>query len=357
MESIYDDAMRFVVRYLSDTDLDKISSISRSWSIIAQVENLLRSPQFITGQVIRSHNNIITLKDNVFNNIRKKPYLILSFTNKNSKSRVVKRIYKQLAPTYCYTAMLKRDFIEDENTLWTIIIPHSSVIKVNAFSFRERLYQPGLCCLETCYFTETDLEYFPLMKRHYDKFIDSCITYPSNSCFSTCMIILCVYYNVSQLVGIVEKLNRWYTIGPIWGGTIDSAEACTHLWEEPPNSSNTNIIQIFITSHNMYNQYYILDRNCNTQEKILMKFQYARNRILLKRHSIAFLCTSTTRCKDFYMIESSMFKKVFPDVPLAHIFSNRPFGAKDMSEFRQYLNKMEPQEYDDISTLLIVSYI
>ncbi|XP_014608664.1 PREDICTED: uncharacterized protein LOC106789186 [Polistes canadensis] len=356
MENRYDNAMRLVFRYLSDRDLKKLSSINRSWSKLIKEENLLKGPQLITGQVIKTRNNRITLKDNVFNFTHTKPFLILSFTNKNSKSRVIKRLHTKLRPTYCYTVMLKRDFIEDENTIWTIIIPHSSAIKLNAFSFGERFYLPGFFCIETCHFMEIDFEYFPEMRSYFDRFIDNCMTYPPDSSYTTCMIILCVYYNISHLLHIIKHLNTWYTIGPIWGATIDSAEACNRIWNAPPNCSKTNIIQIFITSHNMSTQYLTLNENCNTEEKIFRMLQDLRNRILLRRHSIGFLCTPTARYKDFYEIESRVFKKVFPKIPLAHIFSNRPFGAKDLKEFYSYLIGIKPHVNNKASTLLILSY-
>ncbi|KAI4485594.1 hypothetical protein M0802_012699 [Mischocyttarus mexicanus] len=352
--------MSLVFKYFNSKDLLKLRPTCsnccltiRFWLELINEELRSRGPKIIAQKVIINRYNRATIKkDYVFNSNDKNPLLILCFTNKDCNSIILDGYHTKLLPKYSYIAVLKRFVFEDVNTLWTIIIPRSSEIQVVGFSFA-KINGPRFEWVEKVrFFDEHFLEYSEI-RPYYEKFIYSA---PSTN---TCLILLCIYYNIPHLTDIIKQLADWYpTVGPVWGATIDSAEVtyAPYFHIHTPAAS-ANIIQIFISGNDMLAKYLFLDENCNNKEKIQEKFQNLRETINLREHSIAFLCTSIARYKDFYEIESVVFKEIFPEVTLAQIFSYRPFGANNLEEFNNnYLQQIKPNTDNKATTFLLISY-
>lgn len=75
----------------------------------------------------------------------------------------------------------------------------------------------------------------------------------------------------------------------------------------------------------------LLDANCNTKERVEDKLRTFKDRVQLKKHSIGFMfacCVRGTNTFKERNVESTIFKKFFPRVPLVGCFGDGEFGKK-----------------------------
>lgn len=77
----------------------------------------------------------------------------------------------------------------------------------------------------------------------------------------------------------------------------------------------------------------VVDESYNTKERIEQRLKSFKNRICLKKHSMGFMfacCARGERMFHVCNIESSIFKKLFPEVPLVGCFGDGEFGENTL---------------------------
>lgn len=72
-----------------------------------------------------------------------------------------------------------------------------------------------------------------------------------------------------------------------------------------------------------------MDNRCDTKELVEQKLESFKNHISLRKHSIGYMfacCERGTNKFNERDVESTIFKKLFPEVPLVGCFGDGEFG-------------------------------
>lgn len=78
----------------------------------------------------------------------------------------------------------------------------------------------------------------------------------------------------------------------------------------------------------------IVDMKCDTKKHVKVKLQAWKDRIQLRKHSMGFMFVCQARGQSMHKeagVESSIFKKLFPKVPLVGCFGDGEFGRETIS--------------------------
>lgn len=85
----------------------------------------------------------------------------------------------------------------------------------------------------------------------------------------------------------------------------------------------------------------VVDRKCKTKEQVEEKLKLFKQQVKLQKHSVGFMFACIARGKHMYQeenVESTIFKRLFPKVPLVGCFGNGEFG-KDSTVYNPELCK------------------
>lgn len=116
----------------------------------------------------------------------------------------------------------------------------------------------------------------------------------------------------------------------MWGGVVQNLST-----SELNNTTNykgchfESCIVIIITG-SVDSWSIVVDESCDTKELVEQKLKLFKNHIRLRKHSIGYMFACCERGKymfNEYNVESSIFKKLFPTVPLVGCFGDGEFGA------------------------------
>ncbi|XP_014608661.1 PREDICTED: uncharacterized protein LOC106789184 [Polistes canadensis] len=98
-----------------------------------------------------------------------------------------------------------------------------------------------------------------------------------------------------------------------------------------------------------------LNEDCNDKEKIETKFADFKKNVQLKNHSMGFMYVTYRRAPNFFLIESTVFKQMFPETPLFYILGSAAFG-EDLKVTLETL-KLSQQKTQRMETkLMILTY-
>ncbi|KAI4481151.1 hypothetical protein M0804_009777 [Polistes exclamans] len=98
-----------------------------------------------------------------------------------------------------------------------------------------------------------------------------------------------------------------------------------------------------------------LNEDCNDKEKIETKFAEFKKNVQLKNHSMGFMYVTYRRAPNFFLIESTAFKQMFPETPLFYILGSAAFG-EDLKVTLETL-KLSQQKIQRMETrLMILTY-
>jgi len=112
----------------------------------------------------------------------------------------------------------------------------------------------------------------------------------------------------------------------LWGGVVDISYMQNSYWQMP------YCVAVFISGA-IQTWSTIIDMKCNTKELIEKKLKSFKERIKLKKHSIGFMFVCTARGSTMHKkqnVESTIFKTLFPNVPLVGCFGDGEFGKNTM---------------------------
>jgi F-box protein 22 len=112
----------------------------------------------------------------------------------------------------------------------------------------------------------------------------------------------------------------------LWGGVVDISHMQNSYWQMP------YCVAVFISGA-IQTWSTIIDMKCNTKELIEKKLKSFKERIKLKKHSIGFMFVCTARGSTMHKkqnVESTIFKTLFPNVPLVGCFGDGEFGKNTM---------------------------
>lgn len=105
----------------------------------------------------------------------------------------------------------------------------------------------------------------------------------------------------------------------LWGGNVGNLAVCRcdengKLCNEP-----MAFIGILISGPSVRSWCIVVGRNYNTKEKVEAKLKLLKHEVKLRKHSIGFMFACYARGESMFGekdVESTIFKKLFPEVPL-----------------------------------------
>lgn len=130
---------------------------------------------------------------------------------------------------------------------------------------------------------------------------------------------------IDLLVRVYFMLSYSSKISSLWGGLVRNC----YIYEKTrPALKSLDCLSILITGH-MKTWSTILDRKCNTKEKVGEHLRLWKQHLQLRKHSIGYMFACHARGISWYReqrVESSIFKSVFPGLPLVGCFGFGEFG-------------------------------
>jgi len=125
---------------------------------------------------------------------------------------------------------------------------------------------------------------------------------------------------------IFSKGNK---IVSVWGGVLDYVfvPRIHGLHKKPRNrflNRQPDVVAVLITG-SIQTWSTVLEKKCNTEECVEARLKSFKDKVKLKKHSIGFMFVCVARrCET--NVESTIFKRLFPKVPLVGCYSFGEFG-------------------------------
>lgn len=354
------DVLRLIFEYLNARELSNASMVCRSWSEAANNEKRTRGPMCLIGNTTvpddADYRKHVKLK--IIKKLRIKPALGLLFVPalctpcfKNTDC------YCKALPSNCSTITLTtfgiimddKELEEDFEHIIGVFLPDLPNLKIKPVSFIDDIV------FEINRLSESQKKYIEEIK--------SVLNTPAKGRgISKCLLLFCNIRGRSTAIQIAHALEKCYKSNElsVWGGVAKYGNICN---VKDSKSITFEYRQFaFCTAIPLVGPFdtwsLIIDKTHNTKERVEQRMKLFRNRICLKRHSIGLMFACCARGENMFQesnVESSIFKKLFPKVPLAGCFGDGEFGTNKIPN--------EPSDskgkswYNQISTVfLIITY-
>lgn len=191
----------------------------------------------------------------------------------------------------------------------------------------------------------------------------------SNHEISTCLMLFCNYEGhttAKRWASAIQKSKE--NIVSVWGGVLlDFYAKRTHKTKNRKTLCEkiyADCIAILITGH-IQTWSTVLDKKCNTKERVETRLKLFKDEVKLKKHSIGFMFACKARGTEMYEetnVESTIFKKLFPKVPLAGCFGYGEFGKvttvdevnEEKNDKGKHKRKKSKSWYNEFSTVFLI---
>jgi len=140
-------------------------------------------------------------------------------------------------------------------------------------------------------------------------------------------LITCLFF-----LHVFSKGNK---IVSVWGGVLDYVfvPRIHRLSKKPRDrllhrSHTPDVVAVLITG-SIQTWSTVLEKKCNTEECVEARLKSFKDKVKLKKHSIGFMFVCVARENEMYYetnVESTIFKRLFPKVPLVGCFGFGEFG-------------------------------
>ncbi|XP_029042958.1 uncharacterized protein LOC114876079 isoform X3 [Osmia bicornis bicornis] len=334
------------------------SEISRSWLEAANSEKRTRGPICLIKSCTSSNEEVDEeyVKVEIFKKLRIKPALGLFFTPPLSRFRK-KDCHCNILPSNCHTVTLTttygivindKEMQENVENILGVFLPDLPNVTVKTVTFIDNIL------FKINGISESKKKYIEEIKSVLD-------TAGKDTNTSKCLLLFCDRsQGRSSAIEIANSLKKCYKEDElsVWGGVVRCGFVCNS--KETPNDQCTQFA--FCTAVALVGPIdtwsLIVDRNHNTKEKVEQRLKLFRNRICLKKHSIGLMFACCARGENMFQecnVESSIFKKLFPKVPLAGCFGDGEFGTNRIPN--EPSNNKRTRWYNEMSTVfLIITY-
>ncbi|XP_070164914.1 uncharacterized protein [Polyergus mexicanus] len=286
------DILRIVFTYLNGMDLGRAAMVCRLWLEAANHEKYTRGPDcFIEHYLHFTGKTRCIEKSNI------KPAIGFFFIPEKIPTNI-KGWIRDTLPQNCkaiilYTSgiIINKEEIEYKAfpNIVCALLPEIPNVKINS------------SILYTEYAARTFQHKFSLslFEDHKKKLIDMIDETPiSNHDESTCLIFLCNDLKGAKMATLLASAIQEYS----------GEDRITSLWG-------------------------VVDRRCSTKEQVTKRLTLFKNEVKLKKHSVGFMFACKARGSGMYdeeNVESTIFKTLFPEVPLVGCFGNGEFGKNTM---------------------------
>lgn len=123
----------------------------------------------------------------------------------------------------------------------------------------------------------------------------------------------------------------------VWGGVLRETALTTKNKTLFQKMEAPNCITVLITGR-IQTWTTVLDKKCNTKEQVEARLKLFKDKVKLRKHSIGFMFVCTARGSEMYAetnVESTIFKRLFPKVPLVGCFGYGEFGNTTANEVKE----------------------
>ncbi|KAI4481147.1 hypothetical protein M0804_009773 [Polistes exclamans] len=128
-------------------------------------------------------------------------------------------------------------------------------------------------------------------------------------------------YNMGQVCSIpLDEIT-------IWAATIDALSLCRFGINKHYCRMDSKYLFVFINNPDLNTYVGFLDENCNNADKIRKELKKFKSKTEFSSNSIALMHVSYARLKEFYALDISIFKDVFPNVCLFPFYGDRSFST------------------------------
>ncbi|KOX75318.1 F-box only protein 22 [Melipona quadrifasciata] len=178
---------------------------------------------------------------------------------------------------------------------------------------------------------------------------------------SKCLLLFCNQAGralAREAAGVLQLCNA--TVRPaVWGGVVKDLYVCNSKNPTHDEKCVTFAYCIGITIVGAVDSWSIvMDDDCNTKELVEQKLESFKNHISLRKHSMGFMfacCERGTNMFNERDVETTIFKKLFPEVPLVGCFGDGEFGETTIQSTN--FNDTKEYWYHERSTVfLIITY-
>ncbi|KAL6260408.1 hypothetical protein P5V15_007934 [Pogonomyrmex californicus] len=329
------DILRIIFQYLNARDLTNAAMVCRSWLEAANNEKSTRGPCCFIQTSIAHKSQLLDL--NFIRDMRVKPSAGFFFLSRDTPCNI-KDLLQPCLPKHCEVIMLFTTGIIMDNreieqeTFYNMVcafLPQIPNVRIQTFKVAKYSLTLIRQISEELIRTFTDFQ-------------------TSMSCHetSTCFMLLCNYkgYTAAKFLAssLATDLKTREGIGKVsvWGGIVDDIYAqrisansyvrsqCLH------EKGYSRCVAVLITGAiQMWSM--ILEKEYNTKEQVEEKLKKFKDQVKLKKHSVGFMFACRARGKDMYNesnVESTIFKRLFPKVPLVGCFGYGEFGKNTVDE-------------------------
>lgn len=355
------DILRIIFRPLNGRDLANAAMVCRLWLEAANSEKCTRSPECFIQDY---KSDLEYIKES-----RLKPSIGFFFIADKSPLNAEGCIL-DLLPQNCVAIMLYISGTVINNTemehsnleIICALLPHIPNVKINAFKVIEKYLLPIMESEEL----SQGIKYVEFIKMIKE-------TSVQNHDKSTCLMLFCndkAYQIAMDLASTIK--NSQDGITSLWGGVVDNI----HTQYIRSNNPYTRKRDFIADRHTPYclavlitgpiqTWSTVVDKKCKTKEQVEGRLRLFKDQVKLKKHSMGFMFACKARGSAMYKqklnVESTIFKTLFPEVPLVGCFGDGEFGKNTISaeEVEKKTRSKKKQKtyktlYNEFSTIFMI---
>ncbi|XP_076629270.1 F-box only protein 22-like [Colletes latitarsis] len=344
------DVLRIIFKYLNGMELSNAAMVCRSWLEAANNEKQTRGPTYLI-EYCKMQCSRERVKTKIIKNLRIKPVLGLFFTS-TFVPFIKKDCHCKVLPPNCDTVTLGTygiiiDSTEIENSSEEIVcacLPEIPGVTIKTFAIGDN---------------STKKYDISQSVKKYSRDIKEFLSTPeNNSGTSKCLLLFSDLRGRSSAIQISNSLKRRYAADElsVWGGVATDLLVCNSK-DSKNNKCRNFAICVVALIGSVDSWSIVVDKSYKTRERIEQRLKSFKNRICLKKHSMGFMfacCARGERMFDVCNAESTIFKQLFPEVPLVGCFGDGEFGVNSLPSVS---SRKKKNLYNEMTTVfLIITY-
>lgn len=352
--SLIEATLHKIFKHLKDNELKNVAQVCRFWWKTAKNEYKLRGPMSVTK--VKDYKNLCVswsdVKTDIIKSYGARPCLQIFFIRNLEKLDFQDKCHCPYMASNSFSLVLETDYSfileQNESILRSLVFPKTSKTKITTYTFRENNLKGGLFCEELRFDCGIDINKVKFLKTHMQ----------SNFKDNGCMIILCNFHSLNSFIDCILILLKWFKESKIhiWGGIVDSMNVCQYLFKKHLCRIDPEFTIIFINNPNLTVWTENLNKSCDTLEKIENKLIALKKIVRLKGHSVALMYTSYYRIKSFYKLEESLFRQIFPNVALFHIYGSSSFTGESTYHLNEFFVNGNSTYVEFQTSIIIITY-
>ncbi|KAK0178800.1 hypothetical protein PV327_007650 [Microctonus hyperodae] len=321
------DVLRIIFANLLARDLSNATMVCRLWQEVAEYE--LKHRRLITNLV--DHETAFSycrINEHFSNGLTNKPMLGLFF---NGSDCDPPECLGQHLPRSCVSVTIMNSGVIgnneelescDDRVAYTLL-PDDPKVNIEIIA--------ATSSQMTCINRRID-KHEKILRPHRISYVEPMI----NDSLKRLKDIKCMLIFTSEKFRHSEKLYKLNifknNIKAAWGGVAEKLFICQVNESGVPETQDVLWLTILISGVNVKCWSTLVDDSDETEESVMAALKELKNQVKLQRHTIGFMFACVARGVNWYggeeNVESKIFKKVFPDVPLIGSFGNGEYGIR-----------------------------